>query len=435
MSQLVRSEIARKKLFLLFFCFVVIGAADAQEAPTEYHSLTDELLLTEVNPMHAFGIFTFNTPFYIGNFKTRSDKFSVGYSFGNTWHPQSTVYYPQNLTAEQQLTVNSLYITDRPQYFEQQGIATKQKTFSTDGVLQHLNFTYLLQRGKKGSFLFKLNTYLLSGGASPVNYLASDKFIEKFHSRFGVEDNFNRKLFDFNQAQISYEDENDKKISIEKGQAFLGTFDVNYYHSICQLEKRTTHISLQGGAHLTLPLNKYYTEIAGGLSVSSLFRQKIFPKFYTELAGEFAASHYSLVSLGKSINMIDQDIRLSGKFLFSFNFVSKRDRVFTVGLLNNYQDAFLKGYIFCDTQDQYENLGVAYLKAGDMWDGKVVPQPVRLSKLTAASMYFFSIKSYLVIGCKGKKYDFMFTAGEDYLVVNNAPDIQYGFQLARRIGW
>jgi len=423
-----------RKLFLLLFCFVVAGSVVAQET-TKLDSFTDELLLTEVNPMHAFGIFTFNTPLYIGNFKTKSNTFSVGYSFGNTWHPQSTVYYPQNLTAEQQLSVNSLYTTDRPQYFEQQGIATKQKTFSTDGVLQNLSFTYLLQREKKGSFLFKLNTYLLSGGASPLHYFASDKFIEKFHTQFGTEDNFNRKLFDFNQAQISYEDENGKKISIEEGQAFPGTFDVNYYNSIYQLEKRTTFLSLQGGAHLTLPLNKYYPEVAGGLSVSSLFRQKISSKCYAELAGEFAASHYSLISLGKSINMIDRDIRLSGKFLLSFNFASKRDKVFTIGLLNNYQDAFLKGYIFCDKQDKYQNLGVAYLKAGDIWDGKVVPQPVRLSKLTAASMYFFSIKSYLVIGCKGKKYNFMFTAGEDYLVVNNAPDIQWGVQLSRRIGW
>lgn len=416
---------------MLLFCCCLVKTGSSQETT----SFNSELLLTEVNPMHAFGIFAFNTPFYIGNFKTKSSKFSVGYSFGNTWHPQSTVYYPQNLIPEQKLAVNSLYITDRPPYFEQQGITTRQKTFSTDGVLQNLSFTYLLQLEKKGSFLLKLNTYLLSGGSSPIHYLASDKFIEKFHSRFGVEDNFNRKLFDFNRAQIHYEDENGKQINIEKGHAFLGTLDVNYYHSIFWIGKQATIFSLQGGAHLIVPLNKYYPDVAGGLSVSPLFRQKIFPKFYTELAGEFSASHYSLLSLGNSVNMIDRDIRLSGKLLLSFNFVSKRDKVFTIGLLNNYQDAFLKGYIFCDTQDKYQDLGVSYLKEGDYWNGKTITQPVRLSKLTAASMYFFSIKSYLVIGCKGKKYDFLFTAGEDYLVVNNAPDIQWGFQLSRRLGW
>ncbi len=420
-----------RSIFLLLFCCCLVKTGSSQET----NSFSKELLLTEVNPMHAFGIFAFNTPFYIGNFKTKSSKFSVGYSFGNTWHPQSTVYYPQNLSLEQKLAVNSLYMTDRPPYFEQQGIVTRQKTFSTDGVLQNLSFTYLLQLEKKGSFLFKLNTYLLSGGGDPIHYLASDKFIEKFHSRFGVEDNFNRKLFDFNRAQIHYEDENGKQINIEKGHAFLGTLDVNYYNSIFRIEKQTTIFWLQGGAHLIVPLNKYYPEVSGGLSASPLFRKKIFPKFYTELAGEFSASHYSLLSLGNSVNMIDRDTRLSGKFLVSFNFVSKRDKVFTIGLLNNYQDAFLKGYIFCDTQDKYQDLGVSYLKEGDYWNGKTITQPVRLSKLTAASMYFFSIKSYLVIGCKGKKYDFMFTAGEDYLVVNNAPDIQWGFQLSRRLGW
>lgn len=433
-NRLQEFERTFRRVFLLFFCVLSVPAF-SQIKTNNDSSFASDLFLTEVNPAHAFGVLTFNTPFYIGNFKTKSSQFSVGYSFGNTWHPQSTVYYPQNLTPEQELSINSIYITDRPQFFEQQGIETRRKTFSTDGVLQNLSFTYLLQLEKKGSFLFKLNTYLLSGGSSPIHSFASDKFIEKFHSRFGVEDNFNRKLFDFDRAQISYEDENGREINIEKGQAFAGTFDLNYYRSIYRLEKRNTLLALQGGAHFILPLNIYYPEVAGGLSMSSLFRQKMSPKLYTELAGEFSASHYSLFSLGKSINMIDRDIRLSGKFLISVNFLSKRDRVFTIGLLNNYQDAFLKGYIFCDTQDKYHDLGVAYLKAGDYWAGKTITQSVRLSKLTAASMYFFSIKSYLVIGWKARKYDFMFTAGEDFWVVNNAPDIQYGFQFSRRLNW
>ncbi len=423
-----------KGLTLVLSFLMLMPSARAQDATTKPNLFNDDLLITEINPLHPFGIFTFNTPFYIGSFKTKESRFSMGYSFGNIWHPQSTVYYPQNLTPEQVLQVNSLYITDRPDYFSKQGIQTQQKTFSTDGVLQSLSFTYLMQLAQKGSFIFKLNTHLLSGGSSPLHYLASDEFIEKFHTKVGLEDNFGRKLFAFNQAQIQYQDENGRTISIRKGEAFLGTFEVHYYRPVWQKEKRASYYSIQAGAHLTLPLNRFYPEVAGGLSTSLLFRKKIFPRFYTDLAGDFSLSHYSLLSLGKSINMIDRDVRFEGKTYLTFNFVSKRNRVFSFGLLNSYHDAFLKGYIFCDTQDEYKKLGVSYLKAGDVWDGTVVKEPVRLSKLTAASMYFFSIESFIFWNFKGKKSDFMFTVGEDYLVVNNAPDIQFGFQYTRRFG-
>ena len=419
---------------LLMLLFLRLQAS-GQNDTISHNLFNDDLLLTEINQLHPFGIFAFNTPFYIGSFRAKGSRFSAGYSFGNTWHPQSTVYYPLNMTPQQEQEANALYITDRPDYFNRQGIETRQKTFSTDGVLQSLSFTYLKQLAQKGSLIFKLNTHLLSGGSFPLHYLASDEFIEKFHTQVGLDDNFGRKQFPFNQAHIQYQDENGRMINIRKGEAFLGTMEVHYYHSVWQKEKRASSYFIQAGAHLILPLNRFYPEVAGGLSASALFRKKIFPRFYTDLAGDFSISHYSLLSLGKSPDLIDRNVRLEGKSYFSFNFVSKRNRVFSFGLLNNYHDAFLKGYIFCDTQDKYKDLGVAYLKAGDNWNGTVVDEPVRLSKLTSASMYFFSIESFIFWNFKGKKSDFMFTIAEDYLVVNNAPDIQLGLQYTRRFGW
>lgn len=420
-------------LFLAFYLLQlnVSGQNEAQK-PTVF---SDDLLLTEINPLHPFGIFAFNTPFYFGSFKTEGSRFTVGYSFANVWHPQSTVFYPQNLTPAQAQEVNSMYITDRPEYFEEQGIETRQKTFSTDGVLQSLSFTYLNQFARKGSLILKLNTHFLAGGSFPLHYLASDKFIEKFHTKVGLEDNFGRKLFDFNRAQIRYQDENGRTISLDKGDAFPGTLETHYYHSLWKIDKRASYLSMQGGAHLVLPLNRYYPEVSGGLSTSLLFRKKILPGFYTDLAADFSASHYSLLSSGKSPNLIDRDIRLEGKTYFTINVITKRNRVFSFGLLNNYHDAFLKGYIFVDTQDKYKNLGVSYLKSGEKWNGKTITEPVRLSKLTAASMYFFSIESFIFWNFKGKKSEFMFTMAEDYLVVNNAPDIQFGLQYTRRFGW
>jgi len=421
----------------LLLLLILIGChnAFAQEVTDLPNPLTEELLLTEVNPMHGFGIFTFSTPFYIGNFNAISSKFTVGYSFGNTWHPQSTVYYPQNLTPQQTQEINSLYITDRPQYFEQQGIVTKQKTFASDGVLQNLSFTYKTNPGHKNSVIVKLNTYTLSGGSSPFYYLASDKFIEKIHTWVGLEDNFGRKLFPYNQSNLLYQDENGRKIQINKAKSFLGTLDLHYYQLLWQKGKNSSFYTFQGGAHVIIPLNDYYPKIAGGLSTSFLYRQKLFPRFFTDLAVDCSVSKSSLASLGSAPNLIDRDVRLMAKSYLSVNFISKCERILTFGLVCNYQDSFLKGNIFNNSQDNYRDLGISYLKSGETWDGAVITKTPRLSKLTAASMYYLSLKPYFYWGVKSKRSEFYLTICEDYPVVNNAPDIQYGFQFTRRMGW
>jgi len=420
----------RKGMFLFLSFIILMLQASGQEEVPSTGIFGNDLLLTEVIPMHPFGIFTLNTPFYIGSFKSKGHKFSVGYSYANIWHPKSSIVYPQNMTSVQQKEANSLYITARPDYFKKNEIATQQKTFSTDGMLQNLSFMYLMQMGKKGSFIFKLNTHLLSGGGSPFHYLASDTMIEKAHKFVGL-DNFGRRHFEYNQAHILYRDEDGTQIRIEKGQAFLGTLDVNYYLPLWLKENRASFFSGQLGAHLALPLNNYYPEVSGGFSGGMLLKQKVFPRFYIDLAGDFLLSHYSLVSFGNSVNMVDRNIRVSGKANLTFNNVSKKNRIFSYGLLLNYQDAYLEGYIFNRKQDKFRDLGVSYMKYGDIWEGKVV-KVVPLSKLTAASMYFFSVKSYLYLGYKWNKSNLMLTAGEDYPVINNAPDIQLGVQYTRR---
>lgn len=331
----------RKGLFIFMSLFMLTLPSTGQEEVESTGIFRDDVLMTEIYPMHPFGIFTLNTPFYIGSFKSKGNKLSVGYSYGNIWHPKSTVIYPLDMTTAQQHEVNSLYITERPRYFEQNGIDTQKKTFSADGILQNLSFTYLVQMGKKGSFIFKLNSHLLSGGGSVFHYLASDTIIERIHRMVKL-DNFGRKYFDFNQAHVLYRDENGKQIRIEKDEAFLGTLDVNYYLPLWRKENRASYFSAQMGTHLALPLNKFYPEVSGGLSAGMLFRKKIFPRYYIDLSGEFSVSHHSLLSLGNSVNMVDRDIRLSGKVKVASNIVSKKNRTLILGLLLNYQDAYMQ---------------------------------------------------------------------------------------------
>lgn len=394
-----------------------------------------DVFLSEVNPLHPFGIFTISTPFYVGAFTKKENKFSVNYSMGNIWHPQSTIYYPQGLTTEQRQEVNALFITKRPQYFEDNNIPTETKTLSTDGVLQNVNLSFLWQPEKiKGTFIFKLNTYVLSGGGFPLQYPASDRFIEWVHDNTGNEDNFSRRQFPFNEAHIAFTDENGKTIRINKGNTFLGTLDNHYYYPVWMHNGTSSFVTLQAGAHLALPLNKYYQKASGGVSGTFFYRKQFTQRFSFDAGLNGLVSANSLITFKESANIIDRHARLTTKVYLGVNFYKPaKDRTFYTGLLTNYQAPLLKGYIFSSSQDRYQDLGVSYLQPGDVWEGQEVTKSFKLSKLTAASMYFFSVKTYFVFGWKGSSGDFSFNIGEDLLTVNNAPDIQYGFSYVRML--
>ena len=423
-----------KRFFILLLILLFQQQLFAKGKDTIASVFSDDLLFTEVNPVHPFGIFTLDHPFYIGAYSKKGSKFSVGYSVGNNWHPQSTIVYPKYLYQRQREAVNDLYMTQRPIYFFINQIPVSQKTFSSDGVLQNLSFTYLWQLGRKGSFIFKLNTHLLSDGASGIHYLASDDFIEWFHDRIGLHDNFGRYQYVFNKAHIAFKDENNRSLRIDKGEVFAGTFDLHYYRPLWRKTNRASYHTFQLGVHAALPLNNYYQKITGGISGAFLYRKFFSPSFYTDLGGDFQITHQSLASFKEPVNMIDIRYRNSAKTFLSVNLISKNDKVFYFGLMNNYQDPFLSGYIFSRSQDKYNELGVLFLQPGEMWEGFEVKELFKHSKLTAASMYFFSIKSYIFVGFKGRKADFSFNVGEDYFSVNNAPDIQYGIRYTRTFG-
>ncbi|MFT6054410.1 MAG: hypothetical protein ACJAS3_003348 [Roseivirga sp.] len=424
-----------KARYLYIFLLLTPTLLFAQEAKVDSlpSIFKSDMLFTEVNPIHPFGIFILNAPFYIGTFNENSQKLKVSYGMANIWGPQVTMHYPQNITPQQSRDINAhVYMTDREDLFARQNIATERKTFSTDGVLQNMSFAYTWNLRQNGTFIFNLNTYLLSGGSSPLHYIASDKFIEGFHTAVGSEDDFGRKLYPFNRANIDYTDENGNNISISKGTAFLGTLDVHYYYPLYRKNNRTSYHTLQLGGHIAIPLNNYYSEVSGGMSVAFLYRKKITKTFSADIGLDGLLTNNTLLSLNSNTtNITDRDLRKNAKLYVGFNFYKpSKDRTFYFGILNNYQDPLLKGMIFNKTQNNYKDLGVSFLGPGDTWQGVTIEKSFKVNKLTPAAMYFFSLKTYLIVGHKTPNGEFNFTMGEDFTAVNNAPDIQYGFSYA-----
>lgn len=420
-------------VLLLIYMITTVGLmAKDDELPKTIFN--DDILFTEVNPLHPFGIFTLDCPLYFGSFNQRGAKLSIGYSFGNIWHPRASIQYPFNYTEKQRQEINGIGAFGRSNYFLKNQIPFEEKTLSTDGVIQNLSFTYLWQLEKKGSFIFKLNTHLLSTGASFVHYLASDSFIEKTHDFFGVHDNFGRLQYYSDRAHIEFIDEDKREIRIDNGDVFMSTFDVHYYKPIWRIQKNKIYHSLQFGSHLAIPFNDYYTKVGGGIS-GAFFLKKVFtPKFNFVFGSDFALIDPSLLSFGESVKIIDQTYRKTAKLYFAPIFPLKKDNAISFGLVGNYQDGLLKGYIFSRSQDKYQDLGITVLRKGDIWEGYEVKEVFHHAKLTPSSMYFFSIKLYVFIEYKLRNSKFAINLGEDMQALNNAPDIQYGFKYTINIG-
>ncbi len=416
-----------KRLIILLLIVISVLPGIAQEVlPDKF--LGSQLFFAEANPESIAGIFSLDLPFYFMDKNGGEDQFSFGYSMGNIWSPQATLLYPQNLNSTQKEQIADVSVFDRPQYFEDEGIETENKTFYADGVLQHFKFTYLKKLTGKQSLIANMNLHMLNGGSSPVNYLVSDQLIEQFHTHYGKDDNFGRKLYPYNKASIYYLDEDGNSFKKDKGDVFVGVMDFHYYNGVFDIEKENWRFSTQLAAHLSVPLNSFHPYIIPGLSLGINSERHLGAKSSFSFALDVGITDQTFLKVGKGVHFLDWKYRAHAKAYVGFNWVSKKNNVTTVGILTNYQDPLMKGYYYDPEQLGYHEIGVQYLEEGDVWEGETISQEFPLAKLTPASLYFFSIKSYLILGFHKNNRTFNVFIGEDLISVNNAPDIQLGFQ-------
>ena len=425
-------KMAKGRLLLvvaLGFVQGLILSAFAQPTRDFNEILQLPMYFSEVNPENPIGIFSLDLPFYFSDYKPVKHQLSVAFSMGNIWHPQAYFYYPQNLTQEQKNDVRGIFMTNRLAYFEQMGIETKMKTFGSDGVLEHLKFSYLTNWNGRNSLILNFNLHQLVGGQSWINYPVSDRFIEFIHTTFGSEDTFGRKLFPYNLASIEIEDENGNSFHKDKGDVFLSVLDGHYYRQLYHFKSYFWHLDAQVAAHLSVPLNQIHPYLVPGVSVGFRTDLRILRKSSFTLAANAGITDQSLIKVGKGVNAIDWRYRKNAQTFGSLNFLSKKRNVLTMGILLNYQDPLLKGYYFTRSETGYNEIGIKYLKKGDIWEGEPVSRVFRLAKLSPASLYYFSIRTCFIIGFKKNNgNEFVISAGQDNFAVNNAPDIQYSFQ-------
>ena len=424
--KLFQNEKTKSVLFFFIFYIFFPFTGNSQESNKV---LELPLFFTETNPESPVGIFSLDFPFYFPTNTQPGHKFSFGYSMGNVWHPKSWYYYPHNMTPEQSRITSRLFFVDRPTYFTHENIKTTVRSYQADGVLQHFRFTSANRWRNKHNLLINMNIHLLSSGKSFVNYLVSDEFIENFHSTFAVEDNFGRKLYPFNRALIEYKDDDGNNLRINNGNLFCGVLDAHYYYELYQKAKPKSHFYSQAAFHLSVPLNKFHQYVIPGFSLGVRNDFEIGKRSALSLAFDGGFTFQKLLKMSSSVNVIDKNSRAQGSLYTGYHLAGK-NRTFTFGFLNQYQDPLLKGGRLDWEQLGYSNIGVRYLQEGDFWEGEYVKQEFWLTKLASASLYSFSIKSYIIFGFHKHHRSLNIYIGEDLIAFNNSPDFQVGFQYS-----
>jgi hypothetical protein len=416
-----------------FFVIALLVLCMVSPAFSQSDDNFDEILQVpvfypEINPESPVGIFSLDLPFYFPVEKPDKHQLSFAYTMGNTWHPRARMLYPQNLTPKQRSEIKDIYMAWRPEYFDAMEIKTEDKVFQSDGVLQQFKFTYLNTWTSKHSLIVNFNIHRLSSGQSWHNFLVSDGFIEAFHSNFAIEDNYGRKLFPYNKAFIQFDDEEGNSYRKDKGDMFLSVLDAHYYRQLYNYKNSKWHFDSQVGAHLSLPLNKFHPYIIPGLSAGIRTDFRLGPRSSITYAIDGGITDQTWVKVGEGIRAIDWKYRKTARSFVGYNFISKKKNTMVIGVLVNYQDPLMKGYYFTWDQTGYHEIGVEFLKEGDYWEGEPISQEFFLSKLTPASLYYFSVKTYFLLGFHKNGHEFNVYCGEDLFSVNNAPDVQFSFQ-------
>jgi len=422
----------RLKRFFILVLFVWASAATclAQEADADHPLIEIPLYYAGINPEHAIGIFSLDMPMFFPGSKASSSEISISVTMGNTWHPKAWFYYPQLLTAEQAQVNRELYMTWRPIYFETIGAETKVKSFQSDGVLQHFRMAWLKSWKEKNSLVVNMNLHLLTGGSSPLNYLVSDNFIEDFHTRFAVDDNYGRRLFPFNKASLQFDDENGKSYRRDKGDLFTSVVDLHYYRQLINYKTRYSQSQLAAGLHLSVPLNKLHRYTIPGISAGARLNKLTGAKTSVTLAADAGLAFQTALKSGTTVKAIDHPLRQLYKLYVGGNIVLTPKDIFQFGLLQNYQSALMKGSKNDWGQVDYKEIGVSFLEEGDIWEGEEITQEFFLARTTPAALYFFSYKAFFVFGWLHKNHRFNMYIGEDFFYINNAPDFQLGFEYS-----
>lgn len=334
---------------------------------------------------------------------------TTSFSSGNVWLPYVKSYSPLN--EEDRRAMRDLLWHERESRYDVTDSPSKTMEFHADGIIREYQIKLNFPIADKHEIKVNNRMFSLDGGNIPYSLLTSDQLIEWFHSDiYGGEDPFARKVYGFNQAKISYEDENGKTIELNKGDFVFAGIDLSYYYypNNIFLKRRNiyTNLGLQVGFNST----KVNPSIDLGLNFTLLKKISLRNKTNELSLG------FSTAALGQNTLQFGNSVELSNKqFLFSlemlFEYVKRINgrSYFSFATSWAIQSSYFR-------KSDYESLVLTGQRSSTHWHYAISHLHRKLSS------------NNLIFTYAREKVALWVYLKED-LLVDNAPDIQTGIGL------
>ena len=344
------------------------------------------------------------------NLSTGQYAFEVTSSAGNVWLPKLAIIRPLNISEGLDKELRSLLFHERAPLFENNDFQRDSIIYQADGVIRNFRFDFKYQLSDRQTIGIVLNGHLLTGGNTAINALASDRFIEWFHSSvINDEDPFSRKIFPFNQARVSYKDELGREFDWERDEFILSNLELSYQQEIFKTDLQSLNIS----GHLMIPLSIMNPNLGAGVGLHWGY---ILP-FRSNKAFIFMTSanivNQDIFSLYDGVHPINRKFSAGFDGYAGYQKVNKT-HTFSVGLQIINQQSLRRG---SSMKKSFETLMFQGLHGAN--------EKVEWEHQAAISMNSLLQNWNLIFTLENKKGRLAFYLQEDFWV-NNAPDIQYG---------
>ena len=385
-------------------------------------------MMTTLPPTNPGGLISMRIPFSLMHPKKGEMTVTMNSSEGNVWLPEVTILEPKELTLTQKalldsqtyreraLTINNLNIPNRAYYYKADGTVQSQTIYISDELTDHSEIG------------ISFNVAVLSRGTSVIESPVSDEFIESLHSiGIGRYDNFGRRLYPFNQAEITFKDSEGKGLSLHDGDLFLGTFDLHYIDHIELVHedqnRRVKVLTLNLGAYAGIPMNQYLNELPVGMSAQlvSSIRLGSNTSLISTIGGSYTRN--DLIRWGTPIALVNENSLYQLEGYLGVSIHHRSGLITTYGIQHEEYSMFAKPIPEMGLIPPVSSTN----KTPTWWELTPDQFGGKASGFKIPNDQYFD----LVVGVQKKNMAVNFFLKED-LKVNNAPDLQLGIQLIKR---
>jgi hypothetical protein len=397
-----------KKFVLgLFFC-ASLGLFSQQIDSTHIKNGIDN---PSILATHHFGIFSSRIH---QNFKIKpSEKivFSFNYASGNNFHPIVETYLPQEQNIREAFSQIN-WFTRQFNFVDQETTPAEYFNIVVDAVIKELRIGVNFAIADRHELGIHLRSYLITDGSYPFSLITSDETIEWFHSNIaGGEDPFGRRFYGLNRVNFSYTDRNGNTLQLNENDFFIGGIELNHYYYPKLSINETRNIFINFGSHLGINTSKFNPSVDIGISASVLKKYVFKNKNEFAMAAGANLLRKNLINFDTVIDLGNNDFLATLEANLEFTKYTEKRNYHAFGLNYQIQSRFNKK----KEADYY------YLR-GD-W------QSINAGWHNGVTTLYQPQSHWTLIYTYGRyNYKLAFYLKQDFNV-NNAPDIQTGFNL------